>query len=67
MYKVVLDEKSSYIDPVESGSVGLSFEDAVGLILEYCREASYDLQEAVWELILAEGEDNFSSRVITVH
>lgn len=64
MYKVVLDEKSSYIEPVEAG--GVSFEDAVGMILEYAREASYDLQEAVWELILADGEDRFSSRTVAV-
>lgn len=64
MYKVVLDEKSSYIEPVEAG--GVSFEDAVGMILEYVREASYDLQEAVWELILADGEEKFSSQTVAV-
>lgn len=65
MYKVVLDEKSSYIEPVEAG--GVSFEDAVGMILEYVREASYDLQEAVWELILADGEDNLADQRVVIH
>ena len=58
MYRVVLDEKNSYI---EESATGVSFEQAVNSILEYCRDASYDLQEAVWEMIQAGGEAQFSS------
>lgn len=70
MYRVILDEKNSYIESVNSGesvnSSGFSFEEAVTQIIEYAREASYDLQEAIWEMILSEGEDRFSSPVVTL-
>jgi hypothetical protein len=59
MYKVVLDEKNSYIEPSETG---MSFADAVDSILEYCIEAGYDMQEGLWESVKSEGEQNFSSR-----
>lgn len=64
-YNVVLDSESSYIEPVENG--GISFEDAIGSIIDYCKEASYELQEVVWSLILEDGEDRFSSRTISLH
>ncbi len=59
MYKVVLDEVNSYIMESETG---MSFEDAVNEILEYCRESFYDLQESVWESIQSEGEQTFVNR-----
>jgi effector-binding domain-containing protein len=62
MYKVVLDEKSSYIVPSDTG---MGFEDAVTEIIEYAREASYELQEVIWELILSDGEDAFSRAFVT--
>lgn len=58
MYRVVLDERNSYIEEVETG---MSFDHAVNSILEYCRDASYDLQEAIWELVQSGGEAQFSS------
>lgn len=64
MYKVVLDEKSSYIESVEAG--GVSFEDAVGMILEYVRDCAYDLQEAFWESVLADGEEKYETCPIHV-
>lgn len=69
MYKVVLDEKHSYIELVNSelvNSEGFSFEEAVTQIIEYARESSYDLQEAIWEMILSEGEDRFSSPTVSL-
>ena len=63
MYKIVLDEKNSYIEESETG---MSFDQAVANILEYCRDASYDLQEAIWELIQSEGESSFSSMPVSL-
>lgn len=62
MYKVVLDEKHSYIESVETN--GFPFEEAVTQIIEYAREASYELQEIVWSMILKDGETGFSSPTI---
>lgn len=63
MYQIVFDEKNSYI--VES-ETGIPFDQAVAEILEYCREASYDLQVALWELIQSEGEQQYSSLPVTL-
>jgi len=63
MYKVVLDEVHSYIEKAENG---LSFEDAVNHIIEYCRDAEYTLQEDIWEVILLRGETEFSSMPVFV-
>ena len=58
MYRVILDERKSYIEPVENG---IPFENAVEHIIEYARECSYDLQEAFWSVILTEGEAKYQS------
>lgn len=56
-YSVILDEKVSSIVPTEGK--GMSFKEAVNEILEYVRDAGYDLQEAIFENILKEGEQSF--------
>lgn len=56
-YSVILDEVSSKIIPSEDGS--MTFKQAVQHVLEYVTEAGYDLQEAVFEGILRDGEDAF--------
>lgn len=55
-YSVILDEVSSTIVPVENG---MSFKDAIQEVLEYVRDAGYDLQEAIFEGILQDGEQSF--------
>lgn len=56
-YSVILDEVSSKIIPSEESS--MTFKQAVQHVLEYVSDAGYDLQQAIFEDILQDGEDAF--------
>ena len=56
-YSVILDEVSSKIIPSEESS--MTFKQAVQHVLEYVSDAGYDLQQAIFEDILQDGEDTF--------
>lgn len=56
-YSVTLDEVASTINPSDEGN--MTFGEAIQHVLDYCVEAGYDLQEAVFEAILNDGEDAF--------
>jgi hypothetical protein len=46
-YNVVLDSKNSYL--VEA-DVGLTFKQSCDIIIEYCKDAGYMVQQAIWEV-----------------
>lgn len=54
-YSVVLDSDSSYLVPSDTG---MSFTDACMEIINYAIEAGYDIQQELFEVLLAEGPDS---------
>lgn len=71
-YEVILDQKRSYIKNVEvdeqgfTDVIGIPFNEACDVIINYCQENNYDIQASIWEVNKADGEENYNERVFLV-